>query len=152
MLLTNISGMMSNPPPPTPPLFLGIEGGGTRTIALLTDVRQCLLSRFEGGPGNLRLLTDPQLTLLFRSIAAQLAVPAALGIGLAGARTESDRERIRRAAGRIWPGIPCHATDDLETALAVPQNRSGDGFPARVLILSGTGSCCYGRNATGKIA
>ena len=40
----------------------------------------------------------------------------------------------------------------METALAAPDEAGGKGFLARVLILSGTGSCCHGRNTKGKTA
>lgn len=139
------------------PFFLGIEGGGTRTVALMADADGRLLHRFEAGPGNVRLLNDVELVRLFQSIAAALPKPDAAGIGLAGARTESDRKRIRAAAEKVWRGVPCLATNDLETALAGAsaraQGKRGGGDPAtRVLVLSGTGSCCYGRNAAGKTA
>ncbi|HTI98288.1 MAG TPA: N-acetylmuramic acid 6-phosphate etherase [Dongiaceae bacterium] len=133
------------------PLFLGIEGGGTRTVALLADAAGTLLQRHEAGPANLQLLTDRELQAHFRALAKNFPRPAALGIGLAGARTEADRGRIRAAAASGWPRIPCYATNDLETALAA----GGTDVPttaARILVLSGTGSCCYGRNARGQTA
>ncbi|MSR43535.1 MAG: hypothetical protein EXS19_05815, partial [Pedosphaera sp.] len=154
-----------------PVLFLGIEGGGTRTVALLADAAGHLLKRAESGPANVRLLTDAQLLRHFREIAKSFPRPAAVGIGLAGARDEKDRERIRRAAAIAWPRLPCHATNDLETALAAGSSlfkgqnpkprRTGHGAArasdetssgAQVLVLSGTGSCCYGRAAGGRTA
>ncbi|MBM3848403.1 MAG: N-acetylmuramic acid 6-phosphate etherase, partial [Verrucomicrobia bacterium] len=80
--------------------------------------------------------------------------PSAIGIGLAGLRTEADRARILGLSGQIWPGIPCLATNDLETAIAaapvIPGSKPGSGIAARVLVLSGTGSCCLGRGVRGK--
>ena len=135
-----------------PVLFLGIEGGGTRTVALLADLTGHLVKRAEFGPANLRLLTDAQLARHFRAIAKAFPKPAALGIGLAGAREERDRERIRRAAAIVWRGVACHATNDLETALAAAVPDSPSMSLPQVLVLSGTGSCCYGRNASGRTA
>src|SRR6266567_3849783 len=97
--------------------FLGIEGGGTRTIALLVDGNGQLLHRLETGPANVKLLTNAQLTRHFRALAAEFPSPDALGIGMAGAWAEADRKRIRAVAAKIWPRIPCYATTDLETAL-----------------------------------
>ncbi len=154
-----------------PVLFLGIEGGGTRTVALLADATHHPVKRAEFGPANLRLLTDAQLIRHFREIAKSFPRPSAIGIGLAGARDEKDRERIRRAAATAWPRIPCHATNDLETALAAgssklkvqsstsrrakqnPARTANEIAPmAQVLVLSGTGSCCYGRDTRGRTA
>ncbi|MDB6018950.1 MAG: N-acetylmuramic acid 6-phosphate etherase [Pedosphaera sp.] len=135
----------------TRPFFLGIEGGGTHTVALMADAQCRLLHRLEAGPANLKLLSDAQLVQLLRSIAIAFPQPDAVGIGLAGARTETDWQRIRLAAAKVWPQIPCLATNDLETALHAVQQMNGDSSTTKVLILSGTGSCCYGQNSDGKI-
>src|SRR5690349_20742675 len=134
------------------PFALGIEGGGTRIIALLVDANERLVQRIEAGPANLKLLTDSDLVSLLTPIAAGLPVPNSVCIGLAGARTEADRNRIRGAAAQVWPDIPCGATNDLETALASLEEPDDENAIARVLILSGTGSCCYGRAQNGKTA
>jgi N-acetylmuramic acid 6-phosphate etherase len=136
---------------------LGIEGGATHTVALVADDRDRLVARAETGPANIKLLSDAKLVGLLRALAAKLPRPVALAIGLAGARTEEDRERIRRAAARVWSDTPCYATNDLETALAAaPARARGARSPhvaaARVLVLSGTGSCCHGRRADGNTA
>ena len=136
----------------TPGLFLGIDGGGTRTTALLADSAGRALGRLEAGPANLKLLTDAQLTRHFRSIAAAFPQPTATGIGLAGAWAEPDRQRIRLAAAKVWPRVPCYATHDLETTLAAAAETSRGPALTQVLVLSGTGSCCYGANAAGLTA
>lgn len=129
---------------------MGIEGGGTRTIALLADGSGQVLRRLEAGPANMKLLTEAQLTRQFRSIAAALPRPDALGIGLSGAWAEADFDKIRSAAAKVWPRIPCHATNDLETALtAAADARRSQRIP-QVLIVSGTGSGCYGRGPEGR--
>lgn len=105
-------------------------------------------------------LDDPALVRLFRSLALQLPEPVALGIGMAGARTPADHQRIRTAAAQVWPGTPCYACSDLETGLMAAEEllpgasagrkRAQAKQPAaRVLVLSGTGSCCFGRAADG---
>ena len=65
----------------------------------------------------MKLLTAAQLTRQLRSIAIAVPSPDALGIGLSGAWAEADFRKIRSAAAKVWPGIPCYATNDLETAL-----------------------------------
>jgi len=147
-------------------LFLGIEGGGTRTVALLVDSDGQLRDRREFGPGNFKLLTPPQLFRHLRTISKSFPKPDAVAIGLAGARGEAEWGQIREAAGRVWTGVPCHATHDLETAIAaaeIPVARgsrrtsgpsTGHLPPSapRILILSGTGSCCYGLAPDGRAA
>lgn len=138
---------------PANPLFLGVECGGTKTTVLLADANNKILAQKKLGPANLRLMSDRNLKALFASIKKELPGPSAVAIGMAGARTEKDRARIRQAAGQIWRGIPCLATNDLETGLMAadcggPSNRKVD---ASILVLSGTGSCCFGRNAKGDV-
>lgn len=143
-----------SPLPPEPRPVLGVEGGGTRTTVILAGDDDAPLAQFELGPANLKLLSDRELIWRLKEIAARLPVKVsslgAVAIGLAGTRTEADRDRVRRAASRVFPKIPCLSTDDLETALAATP--AGSRFAARVLVLSGTGSCCFGKNSAGKSA
>lgn len=126
--------------------FLGIECGGTRTAALFGPGAGGRCQRAVFGPANLRLLDDAALVKHFKAIKkAAGAAFTGMTIGMAGARTENDRRRIRVAAGKVWPGVPVYATDDLETALAAAKGQDERPALAQVLILSGTGSCCFGR-------
>ena len=132
-------------------ITLGIEAGGTRTSVLLVDAANQVRLAFDTGPAVLPLMSDRELLWHLRDIAARLPFsPSSIGIGMAGARTEVDKDRLRRAASRIWPAVPFIATNDLDTALAaVPQRK----IPTpRVLVLSGTGSCCFGRTPDGHTA
>ena len=147
--------------------FLGIECGATRTVAIMADADDRLLLRTTAGPANLRLLDDKSLARHFKSLAKHFPQPTSISIGMAGARTDKDFARIRRAAERAWPNVSCYATNDLETALAAAsstRSRRRDeadlslrkrplphvgGCESRVLILSGTGSCCFGVSGRG---
>ena len=131
-----------------------MECGATRSVALLAPGGGLPSRRAEFGPANLRLLDDDALTEHFsairKALAGSVTTLAGIAIGMAGARTEPDRRRIRTAAAKVWPGTPCYATNDLETALVAGGGGGHDESLARVLILSGTGSCCFGRKPDGK--
>ena len=130
-------------------IILGIEGGGTRTSALLVNsADNTVLKTVAAGPGNLRLLSAEALAALLAEIRSQLPVqPDRIGIGLAGVRSEGDRERLTRKVARLWPGVPAVISDDLLLALEAAEWR-GD-CAVQVLLLSGTGSCCLGRHRDG---
>ena len=66
---------------------------------------------------------------------------------MAGTRDPADGERIRRALNNVWRDVPAVVTHDLEVALAAADEQPGT--QAKVLVLSGTGSCCYGRGPRG---
>ena len=123
--------------------YIGIEGGGTKTIALVATSGGEVVARSELGPGNLRLLSDGQLRQLFRRITESCAQPAAVGIGLAGTRDAADLRRVRAAAESVWEDVPLAITHDLAIALAAAETTLAD----KILVLSGTGSCCYGETA-----
>jgi N-acetylmuramic acid 6-phosphate etherase len=138
--------------------FLGIECGGTRTVALLVHGDRPV-KRIEFGPANLRLLSNAELGRHFRALGATFTRPTAIAIGMAGARTPADKERIRRCAARVWPRVPCYASHDLEVALTAAELQTSPvqvnarrNQTALVLVLSGTGSCCFGRSSDGKKA
>src|SRR5271170_1309055 len=134
--------------------YLGVECGATRSVALLAPGGDLPCLRAEFGPANLRLLDDAGLVAHFTAIKGLqgrgVAPLAGIAIGMAGMRTDSDRQRIRTAAAKVWPGTPCYATNDLETALVAGEAGDKTKAAARVLILSGTGSCCFGRKPDGK--
>src|SRR5687767_1670285 len=90
--------------------FLGLDCGGTRSVAIYEW--NGAQHRATAGAGNVRLLTDAQLLSLFRELRTvheKRPAPSAIAIGMAGARMGNDRERVRQAASKIWPGIPCSA-------------------------------------------
>ncbi len=125
--------------------FLGVEGGGTRTIALLADRRGRILSRLESGPLNLKLSSDDAVLHRLGEIKRGLASrPTSVALCLAGCRTPADHSRARSLAQRLWPGVPAYIGSDTDSALAAAFGPRGSG----IVIISGTGSCVYGRNGT----
>ncbi len=130
----------------TSALHLGIEGGGTKTTALLTDLTGNILRRITLGPLNLKLSTDLQLLAAFRQL--HFPFPASVALCLAGCRTETDRQRLRRLAFRLWPHAKIFVGKDLDSGLAAAFGPTDPG----ILILSGTGSVVVGRNARAQTA
>ena len=138
-------------PPAPPPWYLGIDAGATKCVAIVADSAGHCLQRIEGtDPANLRLLSEAQLHGLLQTVAAQVPRPTALGIGMAGALNEADRARIRAAAARIWPDVPCWAGHDLETALAAADDPAATPRRVRVVVISGTGASCCGQHPDGS--
>src|SRR5258708_37472444 len=110
-------------------LFLGIEAGGTRTIALLADHEGRAIRRLETGPANLRLQTDAQLVAHLAAIADALPQPNAIAIGMAGARAEADFLRIHRAATKAWARGSSLGADERGTAPSARRRRGRANRP-----------------------
>jgi N-acetylmuramic acid 6-phosphate etherase len=132
-------------------ILLGIETGGTKTIAIAAGAGLREVARVELGPANLRLISDKDFLALLKRIKTQTPAPAAIGIGLPGMRTETDERRVKGLLAKIWPGVPNKVTHDLELALqAAEVEEPSARHLAKVVVLSGTGSCCFGRAADGR--
>ncbi len=122
-------------------------------MALLVQEGGALVKRLESGPANFKLLKEGQLEEQLACIGKGVPKPAAICIGLAGVRTIEDQQQVLRATAKVWPAVPVRACSDLETALATAEQRTGSTQEqAHVLVLSGTGSCCYGQGADGRTA
>jgi N-acetylmuramic acid 6-phosphate etherase len=135
------------------PILLGIETGGTKTIAIAANDSFEQIVRLELGPANLRLISDKDFLALLRNLKTKIAAPAAIGIGLPGMRTEADARRVSNLLNKVWPSIQSRVTNDLELVIqAAELDEPAHKHLAKVVILSGTGSCCFGRSAAGQTA
>jgi N-acetylmuramic acid 6-phosphate etherase len=132
------------------PFFIGIDGGGTHTTAALAGADGAVRERRTGGAGNVRLLADDPLSALFRQFTDGWPTPAGVCAAMAGVRTETDRARVRAAAERAWPGAPVVVASDLDAAFRACEADESAPGAAHVLVLSGTGSCAFGRDARGR--
>jgi N-acetylmuramic acid 6-phosphate etherase len=128
---------------------LGIEGGGTHTVALLADTNDRIIQRLTFGPLNLKLASDRQLLAVLRRCRSSLfPPPSSVALCLAGCRTPADRARVRALVRRVWPRAQVFAGNDLDSGLAAAFGPRGAGL----LVISGTGSVVCGRAAGGRTA
>src|SRR5262245_9225880 len=133
------------------PILLGIETGGTKTIAIAATPALKQVARIELGPANLRLISDKDFLALLTGLKTKIGSPAAIGIGLPGVRTEADVNRVSRLLDKVWPGVPSQVTHDLDLVVhAAELHEPENKHLAKIVILSGPGSCCFGRSAAGK--
>jgi N-acetylglucosamine kinase-like BadF-type ATPase len=136
-------------------LFLGIDGGGTKTTSVLMNAEGRVLSEGRGGPANaLRCGFETAFASLDEACKGALesakAAPESLsGIcaGLAGAGRPRVVKRFMAHLVERFPGADVQVTTDSEVALEATASEG----PAVVLI-AGTGSVCCGRGADGRTA
>ena len=135
-----------------PEYFLGVDGGGTKTHAVLLAEQERMLGEGFAGPSNpLRVGVASAATAVREAVdgacdaaGVRRADIAACEVGLAGVRRADLRERMRDSLTTL--GInSLEVVTDSDIALYGATN----GAPGLVLI-AGTGSICCGRNARGK--
>lgn len=134
-------------------VFLGIDGGGSRTRALLTDASGQILGQSLSGPTNPRTTSSEKLhahlLTALNETCGQVDPSSirAAHFGIAGAGGAAAREQISQLTRTLLPQANIQITvgHDLEIAL----EGALAGAPGIVLV-AGTGSACYGRDANGR--
>jgi len=132
-----------------PQLVLGIDGGGSHTVALLADGSE-LLGRGEAGPTNMRAVGASRAFAALDSAVARAFTAAgrprvrvgAICLGLAGAEPAQVHEWVEQNGIAEWT----HVTSDGALLLAAG---TPDGWG--VGVVAGTGSIAVARSATGRL-
>lgn len=131
---------------------VGVDGGGTKTDAVILDAQQRVIGEGQAGPSNpLRVGIAGAAAAVREAIDSACASAklrradlVAAQIGLAGARRRELRERMRETLMPLGIG-DIEIVTDAQIALY----GATDGAPGLVVI-AGTGSICCGINARGK--
>src|SRR5262245_58880847 len=135
--------------------LLGVDGGGSKTVALLADSAGRVLGRGAAGASNYQAIgaaracgAIEQAALAAFAVAG--IVPGRVGavcLGMAGAGRPDDQALFRGWAVVQWPGALVSIVNDAELALAAG---TPDGWG--VALICGTGSIAYGRDRAGRVA
>jgi N-acetylglucosamine kinase-like BadF-type ATPase len=131
---------------------IGIDGGGTKTALKLADENGKIVLTMEGGPCNINSMGKESVAKMLKELVSTALHKAELTmeqikvlcIGTAGVDRPSDKaimEEIIRGTSFNNKAI---ITNDAVTALY-----GGVGGSEGVILISGTGSICYGRNSMG---
>ena len=133
--------------------LIGIDGGGSKTLALLADGTGRVVGRGTAGPSNHQVVgVEAAYAALDKAVGAALtgvpnARPSAICLGMAGAGRPQDQTIIQAWAQARYPGVPTLVVHDAQLVLAA-------GTPAGwgIALISGTGSLAYGANQAGQTA
>ena len=134
---------------------LGFDGGGTKTDCVLLNARGDVIGEGHGGSANpLRSGYDGAFSSLREAAAGAMAAgkirPAditSVCAGLAGAGRRSVVRRMMVFLSQEFPAALTQVATDYEVAL-----ESAVGSGPGVVLIAGTGSVAYGRNAAGDTA
>lgn len=134
--------------------YLGIDGGQSSTTALIADHQGRVLGYGRGGPCN--HVSGPEAQDKFISVIASCIGEASKQAGLDFPRLEfasaclglsggfEDKEELSR---KLIRSRRLKLTHDAEIALA-----GATGGQPGIVVIAGTGSMAFGRNAEGKTA
>ncbi len=134
--------------------FLGIDGGGTKTVGLLADQAGHIIAKAGAGASNYHAVGEEQTKRVLANVTSQLIADADAALelctcclGLAGVGSPADSKVVGRICDDI--GLPGNRilTHDAQIALV-----GGAEELSGVIIIAGTGSIVYGINAAGQEA
>jgi N-acetylmuramic acid 6-phosphate etherase len=131
--------------------ILGVDGGGTKTVALLGDLNGNVLARGRSGSANTNAVGFDAACLALES-AINMARKdhsgeiSAMCLGLAGAGRKEDIQQFQNWAVYKFPKTVVKVVSDAEILLEA----GAPSGPALALIC-GTGSIVYGRTVTGEL-
>ena len=131
---------------------IGIDAGGTKTVCLLADEQGTILSRVRGEGANLQAAGELQVEKILHQVmddalGGRTSRPAAICLGIAGVDRPNDAALVRGIMKRI--GFPSRVLIVNDALIALETGAPGQ---PGVVIISGTGSIAYGRNAAGEAA
>jgi N-acetylglucosamine kinase-like BadF-type ATPase len=131
---------------------LGIDAGGTKTVCQLADGEGAVLSEARGTGANLQAVGELEVEKVLHHVMDEALgdrpiVPAVICLGIAGVDRPDDEAVVRGIMKRIGYKARVLVVNDALVALEA----GAPGEPG-VVIISGTGSISYGRNARGEAA
>ena len=135
--------------------IIGIDGGGTGTVGILTTKTGRCLAQVKSGPSNYHVVGEAKTQAVLKSVVRELCEKAGIRsassihfcLGMAGLGRAEDKEVIGRICDELGISENRILTHDAHIALV-----GGTEKQYGVIVISGTGAIVYGINADGKEA
>ena len=129
--------------------FVGVDGGGSKTSAVVVDESMRVLGEGRSGPSNHLRVGIPEATAnVERAVLSALArTPHSAAeveyvyCGIAGSDHPRHRERVVESLRALFPKNNFTVDSDARIALT-----AGIGLGAGIVVIAGTGSVAFGRN------
>jgi N-acetylglucosamine kinase-like BadF-type ATPase len=131
---------------------LGIDAGGTKTVCLLADGAGKIIAEARGPGANLHAAGELAVEKVLHEV-MELAIgdrpiaPSAVCLGIAGVDRDDEARTVRDIMCRLGYKSRAVVVNDALIALV-----AGAGDAPGVVVIAGTGSIAYGRNAQGEAA
>jgi glucosamine kinase len=133
--------------------YLGIDGGGSKTTCAVGD-ETSLLARVTAGPSNITRVGETRAREALQKVIREACAAANIApqqvqracVGVAGAGREENAVAAHQIVAEMIPG-EIEVVGDMQIALA-----AAFGAEPGVIVIAGTGSIAYGRDAEGRTA
>ncbi len=135
-------------------LFLGLDGGGSKTAAAIVDEEGSELGQGEGGPGNIASQPDRVLSEAIKAAVSKALMSAELPLntrfhtvcaGMAGVSVEVRLTAFRKLLPELVPAEQWRIVPDYAAAYW-----GASGGEPGIAVIAGTGAVAYGRNREGQ--
>lgn len=129
---------------------IGVDGGGTKTLGILTDSEENVLARGSYPSSNIHSVPHPEVEATLRGLVESLCEKAgiepnrlgAICLGMAGCDSPGDRKIL---TGFLEP-VLSEETELIIINDAIVAMRAVLGRMHGLLLIAGTGSICFGWN------
>lgn len=133
---------------------LGLDGGGTKTVAVLVEDTGRILARAQGDSSNFQVIGGEKLGQVIRELTKEILHQAGMAegtlhhlyAGLAGAGRPADREAIHSVITQQKVAAAVTVDTDASAALA----GAFAGGPG-IIVISGTGAICFGKSSANVV-
>jgi N-acetylmuramic acid 6-phosphate etherase len=134
---------------------VGVDGGGSKTVAVVVDERGQVAGRGQGGPANyyhvglsgMRAVLTQAIQAALHGAGIGLGQVSAMTWALAGVDRPEERRLLLDLAAELAPGIAVQIENDALAALV-----GGVGTRRGVVLIAGTGMIVYGEDGQGAKA
>ncbi len=131
---------------------LGIDAGGTKTVCLLADASGQVVGEARGPGANLQASGELEVEkvlhrVMDEAVGNRSLRPAAICLGIAGVDRPEDGTVVAGIMRRLGQRVQTLVVNDALVALV-----AGVGDAPGVVLVAGTGSIAYGRNARNQAA
>ena len=134
--------------------IIGIDGGGTKTHAVFIALNGKILGQTTVGASNFQQAGQSGIQTVCRQILDQVKKNGLSEdgirrwvLGLAGAGRPADKAAVKEAVEEL--GFKNRVTVESDAYIALMGAFVGE---SGIILISGTGSICYGLNTNGKMA
>lgn len=138
---------------------IGMDGGGTKTHAIITNLKGDVLAEHVAGPSNFQIIGVEKaaetifslIELCCESVGCEIKNIAAVACGLTGAGRVGDQQRMAEGVKKYAASKKAKLKKIIiESDARIALEGAFKGDPG-IILIAGTGSIAFGKDAKGNV-